>query len=91
MGRKHRENRKSVKAALRLLGWKENEYGELTQRLSKSAARQYFLRMRQIKWEISLPELDLKAIRIGIVSHMADLVREELCASMDAEIFGRVL
>jgi hypothetical protein len=55
MGRKHRESRKSVKSRLLQLGLKENEFGELTKRVSKAEARRvllgrrlaYFARVRE--------------------------------------------
>lgn len=80
MGRKHRENRKAVKARLRLMGWRENEYGELIKKRSKAEAR------RQL--------LSLKIILVGAEKDVVDSVckkaREGLCAIEDALVFSQI-
>lgn len=88
MGLKHRDKRKAVKASLRRWGWKENEYGELTHKLSKAEARQHLLRMRQTKWEIALPKVDLEAAQVEVMYRANQLARESVMASFDAEVLG---
>ena len=88
MGLKHRETRKAVKASLRRWGWKENEYGELAQKLSKAEARRRLLQRRQTKWEIAMPKIDIEAAREGFMDHLSHLAHESVMASLDAEILG---
>ena len=88
MGLKHRENRKAIKASLRLRGWRENEYGELTRKLSKAEARRTLLQLRQVKWEIALPKVDREAVQEELMVRMGHLARESVMAGLDAEILG---
>jgi hypothetical protein len=80
MGRKHRETRKAVKARLRLMGWRENEFGELVKRGSKAAARQALLTQKIL---FAMAELD-------IFEAACKRAREDICAIEDAAVFAQI-
>lgn len=80
MGRKHRENRKAVKARLKLHGWRENEFGELVKKGSKAEARRVLLQRQLLREHIENELIDLAARR----------AKEEICAIEDAAVFAQI-
>ncbi len=78
MGRKHREERKAVKAQLRHIhcGWHTNEYGELVKRVSKAEARRALL-MRHVA-------------EMSISDNITRRARDEICAVEDARVFKMI-
>ena len=80
MGRKHRENRKAVKARLKLRGWRENEFGELVKRGSKAEARRVLLQRQLLRERLENELVDLISRR----------VIEEICAIEDAAVFAQL-
>ena len=80
MGRKHREIRKVVKARLRLMGWRENEFGELVKKGSKAEARRNLLTQKIL---FAMAERD-------IVESICRRAREDICAIEDAAVFAQV-
>ena len=80
MGRKHRDNRKAVKARLRLMGWRENEFGDLVKMGSKAEARRALL----------VQNLLFAMAERGIVDSICKKAKEEICAIEDAAIFAQI-
>jgi hypothetical protein len=80
MGRKHRENRKAVKARLRLMGWRENEFGELVKNGSKAEARRTLLNKKIL---FAMAERD-------IVDSICRRAVEDLCAIEDSVVFSQM-
>jgi hypothetical protein len=80
MGRKHREIRKVVKARLRLMGWRENEFGELVKKGSKAEARRNLLTQKIL---FAMAERD-------IVESICRRAREDICAIEDAAVFAQI-
>ena len=80
MGRKHRETRKAVKARLRLMGWRENEFGELVKKVSKAWARRNLLTMKILT---AMAERD-------IVDSICRKAKEDICAIEDAAVFAQL-
>lgn len=77
MGKKARERRKREKAlfgkVVRLERWRENEFGELTRRMTKAEAR------RQLVAKAAV----FARVEREIVSRMADVARRDIEAEED--------
>jgi len=85
MGKKHRENRKTIKANIlkihnRCYGWCENEFGEFIKKTSKAEARRIFLRRH----------LARIGIEIELVHLMQKRAIEDIMAIEDAVFLGAI-
>lgn len=84
MGKKHRDHRKDLKLAekkLRLLGWRENELGELTHRGSKAEARRTYVRQ-------GVQRLMLRAAERELMDSAIERAREDIYRIEDERVFG---
>jgi hypothetical protein len=75
MGRRHRIYRAQVKKALQHEGWSENEFGELTKRMSKADARRQLLR-RAYSWDV--------------INAAIKKAHDEICAEEDARVLTEI-
>ncbi len=78
MGNRHRQIRMAEKAKLRQLGWRENEFGELSRCMTKADARRNLINRALARFEFER----------YVVETMSLAARNDIYAIEDASFFA---